>query len=55
MTKQEFGTAILEYNTVLRGYARSLTKHNKDDADDLVQDTYFKALLFQDKFTQWTK
>lgn len=49
MTIQEFNHNMLGHNESLRYYAYSLTA-NKEDAHDLLQDTYVKALSNKDKF-----
>jgi len=45
--------AILEHTDILASYARKLTR-DKDTARDLCQDTLFKALTNQTKFTRGT-
>lgn len=49
MTLQEFNYKMLGNNESLKIYAHSLTS-NQDDANDLLQDTYLKALTNKDKF-----
>lgn len=49
MTLQEFNHRMLSINENLQYYAYSLTS-NHDDASDLLQDTYVKALTNKDKF-----
>ena len=49
MTLQEFNHRMISLNENLQFYALSLTA-NQDDADDLLQDTYLKALSNRDKF-----
>lgn len=49
MTHQEFTYKMLGNNESLKYYAYSLTA-NQDDAEDLLQDTYLKALSNKDKF-----
>lgn len=49
MTTPEFNKSLLDMKNGLEGFAYSLT-NNKSDADDLVQDTFLKALMNQDKF-----
>lgn len=53
MTAIEFNTRILHENTSLKNFALSLT-HNVDDALDLLQDTYVKAIRYRDKFEDST-
>jgi len=48
MTTIEFNKHILSYSENLRSYALSLTA-NQDDAKDLYQETYLKALLNREK------
>ena len=48
-----FEKEILELETNLSRYAYSLTS-NRDDAKDLVQETFFKALNNQEKFNEHT-
>lgn len=49
MTLQEFNHRMLSIDEKLQYYAYSLTS-NHDDASDLLQDTYVKALTNKDKF-----
>lgn len=49
MTLQEFNHRMISLNENLQFYALSLTA-NQDDADDLLQDTYLKAISNRDKF-----
>lgn len=49
MTTPEFSYKISSYNEPLMRFAKYLTS-NKEDAEDLVQETYFKALSNKDKF-----
>lgn len=53
MSKSEFGTLILNHKSFLYQLAMKLTK-NSDDSDDLLQETYFKALKNSDKFQEGT-
>ncbi len=48
-----FGNKIYKYEDMLRNYALQLT-HNMDDANDLVQETFFKALSYSSKFKEGT-
>lgn len=50
MTALEFNTYILKMGDLLRNYARVLTS-DKEDANDLFQETYLKALLNREKLT----
>jgi RNA polymerase sigma-70 factor (ECF subfamily) len=49
MTAIEFNTQILSLKDNLQYFAYSLTS-NHEDANDLIQDTFVKALIHKDKF-----
>ncbi len=49
MTTNEFNDELIGMNGNLRRFAMSLTT-DRNDASDLVQDTYLKAITFRDKF-----
>lgn len=49
MTATQFNHKLLELQNNLGFFARSLT-NNDEEAKDLVQDTYFKALTNREKF-----
>ena len=49
MTTTEFNQSLLDMKSGLERFACSLT-NNKSDADDLVQDTFLKALINKEKF-----
>ncbi|HON21175.1 MAG TPA: sigma-70 family RNA polymerase sigma factor, partial [Bacteroidales bacterium] len=49
MSEYKFQQDIIALESALRNFAFSLTL-NQDDADDLLQDTFLKALLYKDKF-----
>ncbi len=49
MTAIEFNTRIVQEKNSLKNFALSLT-HNVDDALDLLQDTYVKAITYRSKF-----
>jgi len=53
MSTSEFGLLLDKQNGFLRQLALKLTKHF-DDAEDLIQDTYYKALKNKDKYTPGT-
>jgi len=53
MTAIEFNHQILDLKDKLRYFAFSLTS-NHEDADDLIQDTYVKAITNKDKFDPHT-
>lgn len=49
MTNSRFREEMIALGSSLRNFAFSLTS-NQEDANDLLQDTYLKALLYKDKF-----
>lgn len=49
MTAIEFNSKLLSLNDNLSYFANTLT-NNKEEAKDLLQDTYLKALIYKDKF-----
>ncbi|MGD9977801.1 MAG: RNA polymerase sigma factor [Bacteroidales bacterium] len=49
MSQHEFNTALVELEPNLERFAYSLTA-NHEDARDLLQETYLKALTYKDKF-----
>ncbi len=49
----EFGTKVFKHEQILRNYALQLTQ-NSNDAHDLVQETFLKALTYAEKFKQGT-
>lgn len=53
MTQLQFQTALLGQQERLLYYAKSLTS-DTDKAQDLLQETFLKALIYSDKFTQNT-
>jgi RNA polymerase sigma factor (sigma-70 family) len=53
MTQIQFHTALLGQRKKLLFYAMSLTS-DPDNAHDLLQETFLKALTYSDKFTQDT-
>ena len=53
MSTAEFGVILDNQNDFLKQLALKLTKQ-LDDAEDLMQDTYYKALKNQDKYEQGT-
>jgi RNA polymerase sigma factor (sigma-70 family) len=53
MTQIEFNHRLISLQNNLEYYANMLTT-NRDEAKDLVQDTYFKALSNRDKFAEDT-
>jgi RNA polymerase sigma-70 factor (ECF subfamily) len=53
MTAIEFNTRIISEKSSLKSYALSLT-HNLEDAQDLLQDTYLKAIKYRAKFEDST-
>lgn len=53
MTEIQFNTALLSVEERLRYYALSLTA-NPEKANDLLQETFLKALTYRDKYTKNT-
>lgn len=53
MTKVEFSTMVTSQAASLRMYALHFT-HDSDDANDLVQDTILKAIMYYNKFKEGT-
>ena len=53
MTAVEFNTRLVTEKQSLKSFALSLT-HNADDALDLLQDTYVKAISYRTKFEENT-
>jgi RNA polymerase sigma-70 factor (ECF subfamily) len=49
----EFNEMLISYRPVMKSFALSFTK-NSDDADDLLQDTMFKALKYREHFSDGT-
>ncbi len=53
MTTQEFNYRLIGLKDQLFSFAWSLTR-NEEEAKDLVQETYFKAIKYRDKFEDTT-
>ncbi len=53
MTSIEFNYKLTSMQKHLEYFAKKLTG-NEDDAQDLLQETYLKALVFRDKFVEST-
>jgi RNA polymerase sigma factor (sigma-70 family) len=53
MTAPEFSGELIRLNDNMERFARRLT-NNTEDARDLLQDTYLKALSYRDKFVEFT-
>jgi RNA polymerase sigma-70 factor (ECF subfamily) len=53
MTAIEFNNQIIGYENNLRQFAISLTS-NRDDAYDLVQETFVKAFSYRDRLTDYS-
>lgn len=53
MTSTEFNYKLLSFQDSLEYFAKKLTS-NSEDASDLVQETYLKALTFRDKYVHHT-
>lgn len=49
----EFSSKMQQHESILKNYALQLTQ-NFDDANDLVQETFLKALTYHDKFKKGT-
>lgn len=52
-TNSDFGVKIFKLGNHLNSFALKLTQ-NVDDAHDLVQETFLKALKYEDKFSDGT-
>ena len=53
MSAITFNDRLIQLNRVLKYFALSLTQ-NRDDAEDLLQETMLKALTYRDKYTPGT-
>jgi RNA polymerase sigma-70 factor (ECF subfamily) len=53
MSTVEFNQLLTNHSEFLRGFAFSFTK-DAEDADDLIQDTFLKALRYKDNFREGT-
>jgi RNA polymerase sigma factor (sigma-70 family) len=53
METQDFNSQLTSLQDNLKYFAKSLTQ-NDEEANDLVQDTFLKALTYRDKFEQNT-
>jgi RNA polymerase sigma-70 factor (ECF subfamily) len=53
MTTIEFSTELFRYDQVLRPFAYNLVK-SKEESEDLIQDTFYRALANKDKFMEGT-
>src|ERR1700758_1247215 len=49
----DFGVDIMQYENMLRPFAFNLTK-NREESEDLIQDTFFRALSNKEKFAEGT-
>lgn len=52
-TAIDFTKEIYSYDRVLRPFAINLTK-SREDSEDLIQDTFFRAISNREKFTEGT-
>lgn len=52
MTAQEFQFDLLKLDDNLKRFAYSLTS-DKEEAKDLIQETYLKALMYREKFVHY--
>jgi RNA polymerase sigma-70 factor (ECF subfamily) len=48
-----FGAEISQYEKMLRPFAFNLTK-SREESEDLIQDTFFRAIANQEKFAEGT-
>jgi RNA polymerase sigma-70 factor (ECF subfamily) len=48
-----FGVEIMQYERILRPFAFNLTK-SREESEDLIQDTFYRALSNQEKFAEGT-
>jgi RNA polymerase sigma factor (sigma-70 family) len=53
MTSREFNDSLVKMNEHMERFAFSLT-FDKEEAKDLIQETYLKALIYKDKFIDYT-
>lgn len=53
METMDFNNRLLEYKEALKGFAYNLTR-DSEDALDLLQETYLKALTYKDSFATQT-
>lgn len=53
MTKIQFSQAVVDFSSNLKPFAINLTQDN-EEADDLIQETVYKALVNQEKFREGT-
>jgi RNA polymerase sigma-70 factor (ECF subfamily) len=53
MTALEFNNSLISMEDSLERFALSLTS-NREEAKDLLQETYLKALTYRDKFVEYT-
>lgn len=53
MTAPEFNKQLIAFQSSLKGFAFKFTS-NEDDANDLLQETFLKALKYKDKFAEQT-
>ncbi len=53
MSTLEFNQKVMGFRSALKYFAISLTQ-DRDDAQDLLQDTLYKAILYKERFTEST-
>jgi RNA polymerase sigma factor (sigma-70 family) len=53
MTDKEFVSKLTGIENNMQRFAMSLV-YNREDAEDLLQETYLKALTYKDKFEEYT-
>jgi len=53
MTNQEFNSSLISMKDHMERFALSLT-YDKEEARDMLQETFLKALIYKDKFAEFT-
>jgi len=53
MAPEEFNTSLIKMKDHMERFALSLT-YDKEASKDLIQETYLKALIYRDKFVEYT-
>ena len=53
MTTADFSREIYQYDQILRSFAFNLVK-NREDCEDLIQDTFYRAISNQGRFMEGT-
>ena len=52
-TTVSFCSEVMQYENILRPFAFTLTR-NKEEMEDLIQDTLYRALVNKEKFNEGT-